>query len=79
MPGDVTSELSRLKAGSLDGWAKVIPKVYGELRRLAASHLRRESENHTSRSSDQLPWITILPPPSSVASSELSAAPSLLS
>ena len=33
LPGDVTSELSLLKAGSPDGWAKVIPKVYGELHR----------------------------------------------
>jgi len=47
LPGDVTSELSLLKAGSPDGWAKVIPKVYSELRKLAAGHLRRESGNHT--------------------------------
>ena len=46
-PGDITSELSLLESGSREGWAKVIPKVYGELRRLAAAHLRMESENHT--------------------------------
>lgn len=45
--GDITSSLSLLKGGSREGWAKAIPVVYGELRRLAASHLRRESENHT--------------------------------
>jgi RNA polymerase sigma-70 factor, ECF subfamily len=42
-PGNVTSELSLLQAGSLEGWAKFIPKVYAELRRLAAAHLNRES------------------------------------
>ena len=46
-PGDVTSELWTLKAGNSDGWVKIVPKVYGELRRLAASRLRSESENHT--------------------------------
>ena len=47
LPGDVTSELLLVKAGSPDGWAKVIPRVYGELRKLAAAHLHRESENQT--------------------------------
>jgi len=47
LPGDVTSELLLLKAGSADGWAKVIPRVYGELRKLAAARLRGQAENHT--------------------------------
>ncbi|MBI4902608.1 MAG: sigma-70 family RNA polymerase sigma factor [Acidobacteria bacterium] len=45
--GDITSELTRLKAGTPEGWQMVIPKVYDELRRLAAARLSHESENHT--------------------------------
>ena len=45
--GDVTSDLALLKGGCPDGWARLIPKVYDELRRLAASRLRGEHGDQT--------------------------------
>lgn len=44
---DVTSLLNRLADGDLEAEAKLVPLVYEELRRLAASRLRRERPNHT--------------------------------
>lgn len=46
-PSDITSLLHRLGEGDQDAAAKLIPLVYEELRRLAASRLRRERPNHT--------------------------------
>jgi RNA polymerase sigma factor (TIGR02999 family) len=46
-PGEVTQLLIELSAGKRDAEAKLIPLVYTELRRLAASYLRGERADHT--------------------------------
>jgi len=46
-PGDITLLLSRVAAGDRDAEAKLIPIVYGELRRLAAYYMRQERADHT--------------------------------
>ena len=44
---DVTVLLAELKKGNEDAASKLIPLVYAELRRLAASYMRRERSDHT--------------------------------
>src|SRR5262245_22624612 len=44
---DVTSLLARAQAGDADAAADLFPLVYGELRRIAAAKMARESPNHT--------------------------------
>jgi RNA polymerase sigma-70 factor, ECF subfamily len=44
---DVTLLLTALTRGEQDAASKLIPIVYGELRRLAASYMRRERVDHT--------------------------------
>lgn len=44
---DVTALLVRWRAGSADAEERLMAKVQGELRRLAASYLRRERPGHT--------------------------------
>jgi RNA polymerase sigma factor (TIGR02999 family) len=44
---DVTSLLKRLADGNQEAAGELIPLVYRELHRLAASHLRRERRDHT--------------------------------
>ena len=46
-PHDVTVLLSALTRGEEDAAGKLIPVVYDELRRLAASYMRRERQDHT--------------------------------
>ena len=46
-PGEVTQLLAELKRGNEDVLAKLIPVVYPDLRRLAATFLRDEREGHT--------------------------------
>lgn len=46
-PGDVTRLLRELASGKEAPAAQLFPLVYAELRRLAASALRRERHNHT--------------------------------
>jgi RNA polymerase sigma factor (TIGR02999 family) len=46
-PGDITLLLSRVASGDRDAEAKLIPIVYGELRRLAAHYMRQERADHT--------------------------------
>ena len=46
-PGEVTRLLQELSAGNREAEEKLIPLVYGELRRLAAHYLRGERGNHT--------------------------------
>lgn len=46
-PGEVTQLLIELRAGKRDAEAKLVPLVYTELRRLAASYLRGERIDHT--------------------------------
>ena len=46
-PGDITLLLSRVASGDRDAEAKLIPIVYGELRRLAAYYMRQERADHT--------------------------------
>ena len=45
--GEVTRLLRELQSGKPDVVARIVPIVYSELRRLAASYLRGERENHT--------------------------------
>ena len=47
---DVTALLSSWSQGDEAALDKLMPLVYGELRRLAAAHLRREREHHTLQS-----------------------------
>jgi RNA polymerase sigma-70 factor, ECF subfamily len=44
---DITALLQRASAGEPGAFADALPLVYDELRRLAASQLRREDRNHT--------------------------------
>jgi RNA polymerase sigma factor (TIGR02999 family) len=46
-PGQVTVLLRSWSGGEASALQQLIPLVYGELRRLAASHLRRERRDHT--------------------------------
>lgn len=46
-PGDVTRLLRELGRGDPSAAEKLVPLVYGELRRLANYHLRRERPGHT--------------------------------
>ncbi len=46
-PGEVTLLLGELKKGNRDAEEKLIPLVYGELRKLAAHYLRNERPGHT--------------------------------
>jgi RNA polymerase sigma factor (TIGR02999 family) len=46
-PDDVTQLLLDLRSGDKEAMDKLLPLVYGELRRLAASYLRRERPDHT--------------------------------
>ena len=45
--GDVTGLLRAWSKGDLDAPEQLMPLVYGELRRLAASQMRRERSDHT--------------------------------
>lgn len=45
--GDITELLSRIKGGDRDAQSQLIPLVYAELHRLAASFMRRERPDHT--------------------------------
>ena len=44
---DVTALLARWRGGDASALDELMPIVYGELRKLAESHLRRERDNHT--------------------------------
>ncbi|MCX6626236.1 MAG: sigma-70 family RNA polymerase sigma factor [Candidatus Solibacter sp.] len=44
---DVTGLLAAWKGGNEEAFRALMPLVYGELRRIAASHLRRERPDHT--------------------------------
>ena len=46
-PGNVTALLARARKGDSQAAAALIEVIYPELRRLAASYLRRERPNHT--------------------------------
>ncbi len=46
-PGEVTGLLRAWSRGDLDAPERLLPLVYGELRRLAASQMRRERSDHT--------------------------------
>src|SRR5438046_2677341 len=46
-PGDVTRLLGAAREGNQDAESELLSLVYDELRRLAASYLRRERPNHT--------------------------------
>jgi RNA polymerase sigma factor (TIGR02999 family) len=45
--GDVTQLLQRWSVGRQDALDQLLPAIYGELKRLAASYLRRERPDHT--------------------------------
>jgi RNA polymerase sigma-70 factor, ECF subfamily len=44
---NVTRLLGKLQSGNEDAVAELVPLLYGELRRMAASYLSRERRNHT--------------------------------
>jgi len=46
-PQDVTVLLEQMRQGSQDALQKLLPLVYGELRRLAGRYMRDERPNHT--------------------------------
>lgn len=46
-PGPVTTLLAKARGGDLEARDAIVPLVYDELRRLAASYLRSERKNHT--------------------------------
>jgi RNA polymerase sigma factor (TIGR02999 family) len=46
-PGEITDLLAQLSKGNQSAQEKLIPLVYEELRRLAASYMRRERNDHT--------------------------------
>jgi len=46
-PTDVTALLGELTKGNPEAGPKLIPLVYGELRRMAAGYMRRERTGHT--------------------------------
>jgi RNA polymerase sigma factor (TIGR02999 family) len=46
-PAEVTRLLQRWSVGRQDALDQLVPVIYGELRRLAASYLRRERADHT--------------------------------
>ncbi|MEM8930732.1 MAG: sigma-70 family RNA polymerase sigma factor [Acidobacteriota bacterium] len=47
LEGDVTQILDAWRGGKADTLERLLPIVYGELKRLAAAHLRRERSDHT--------------------------------
>jgi len=51
-PGEVSRLLLAWRAGDAAARDRLMPVVYGELRRRAAGHLRRERHGHTLRPSD---------------------------
>jgi RNA polymerase sigma factor (TIGR02999 family) len=46
-PGDITILLSRWRKGAADAGDRLMQVIHGELRKIAASHLRRERAGHT--------------------------------
>lgn len=47
LPAEVTSLLNKLAEGDQEALGKLVPLVYDELRRIAASRMRRERPDHT--------------------------------
>src|SRR6266849_10656465 len=45
--GEITRLLGELRAGKKDAEAQLLSRVYDELRRIAASYLRKERPDHT--------------------------------
>ena len=46
-PGEVTVLLGEMRLGSEDAFARLVPLVYSELRRLAGHYMRDERASHT--------------------------------
>jgi RNA polymerase sigma-70 factor, ECF subfamily len=46
-PGEVTMLLANMQKGDRDAAGKLMPVIYGELRRLAAHYMRSERPDHT--------------------------------
>jgi RNA polymerase sigma factor (TIGR02999 family) len=46
-PSDLTALLGELTKGNPDAGSKLVPLVYGELRRMAARYMRQERTGHT--------------------------------
>jgi len=51
-PGEITGLLKELGKGNRDVEARLIPLVYGELRRLAAQRMARQPRDHSFQTSD---------------------------
>jgi RNA polymerase sigma-70 factor, ECF subfamily len=52
MASDVTRSLAEWREGDDSALDRLIPQIYGELRRLAGRYLRREREDHTFQTHD---------------------------
>src|SRR5215210_2795314 len=46
-PADITQMLIEMTDGNTEDVNQILPHIYGELRKLASSYLRRERSNHT--------------------------------
>ena len=46
-PSDITQMLIEMTDGNTEAVNQILPHIYGELRKLASSYLRRERSNHT--------------------------------
>jgi RNA polymerase sigma factor (TIGR02999 family) len=46
-PPDITQMLIEMTDGNTEAVNQILPHIYGELRKLASSYLRRERSNHT--------------------------------
>ena len=47
MPGEITKLLEEWKGGNAQAGEEVVARTYGELRRVAHAHMRRERPGHT--------------------------------
>jgi RNA polymerase sigma-70 factor, ECF subfamily len=62
-PSDaITARLSEMDHGNPDAISQLMPLVYGQLRQIAASHIRRERPGHTLQASDLLQeaWLRVV-------------------
>ena len=46
-PGEITRLLGELKGGHQEAASRLVPLVYGELRRMASRYMRWERQDHT--------------------------------
>lgn len=61
----ITTLLLELRHGSRDAEARIVPRVYAELRRAASRHMRRERGNHTLQATALVneAWLRLMEQP----------------